>query len=96
MEVEMAQKVACDSLSLGDLDGSHTNAVTARAEGDAAENVLRAVLDATPNLAEGSVIAAGLGRWSRKLWLPMDSTNPAAASALADVCHVGSADPGTA
>ena len=40
-------QVAYDSLSLGDLDWAHTNAVTARAEADAAENVLRAVLGAT-------------------------------------------------
>jgi hypothetical protein len=40
-------QVAYDSLSLGDLDWAHTNAVTARAEADAAENVLRVVLGAT-------------------------------------------------
>jgi len=40
-------QVAYDCISLGDLDWAHTNAVTARAEADAAENVLRAVLGAT-------------------------------------------------
>ena len=40
-------QVAYDSLSLGDLDWAHTNAVTARAEAGAAGNVLRAVLGAT-------------------------------------------------
>jgi hypothetical protein len=45
-------RVAYDSLRLGDLDWAHTNAVTARAEVDAAENVLRAVLGATKNIAE--------------------------------------------
>jgi hypothetical protein len=45
-------QVAYDSLSLGDLDWAHTNAVTARAEADAAENVLRALLGATENIAE--------------------------------------------
>jgi hypothetical protein len=40
-------QVAYDALSLGDLDWAHTNAVTARAEADAAENVLRAALGAT-------------------------------------------------
>jgi hypothetical protein len=44
-------QVAYDSLSLGDLDWAHTNAVTARAEADAAENVLRAVLGATEGIA---------------------------------------------
>jgi hypothetical protein len=44
-------EVAYDSLSLGDLDWAHTNAVTARAEADAAENVLRALLGATENIA---------------------------------------------
>jgi len=44
-------QVAYDSLSLGDLDWAHTNAVTARAEADAAENVLRAVLGATDGIA---------------------------------------------
>ena len=45
-------QVAYDSISLGDLDWAHTNAVIARAEADAAENVLRTVLDATENVAE--------------------------------------------
>jgi hypothetical protein len=44
-------QVAYDSLSLGDLDWAHTNAVTARAEADAAENVLRAALGATGRIA---------------------------------------------
>ena len=44
-------QVAYHSISLGDLDWAHTNAVTARAEADAAENVLRAVLGATENIA---------------------------------------------
>ena len=44
-------QVAYDSISLGDLDWAHTNAVTARAEADAAENILRAVLGATENIA---------------------------------------------
>jgi len=45
-------QVAYDSLSLGDLDWAHTNAVTARAEADAAENVLRAALGAAENIAK--------------------------------------------
>jgi hypothetical protein len=44
-------QVAYDRISLGDLDWAHTNAVTARAEGDAAENVLRAVLGAAGGIA---------------------------------------------
>jgi hypothetical protein len=44
-------QVAYDCISLGDLDRAHTNAVTARAEADAAENVLRAVLSATGSIA---------------------------------------------
>jgi hypothetical protein len=44
-------QVAYDSLSLGDLDWAHTNAVTARAEADAAENVLRAVLGSADGIA---------------------------------------------
>jgi hypothetical protein len=44
-------QVAYDCISLGDLDWAHTNAVTARAEADAAENVLRAVLAATGGIA---------------------------------------------
>ena len=44
-------QVAYDSLSLGDLDWAHTNAVTARAEADAAENVLRAALGAAERTA---------------------------------------------
>jgi len=45
-------QVAYDSLSLGDLDWAHTNAVTARAEADAAANVLRALLGATETSTE--------------------------------------------
>jgi hypothetical protein len=44
-------QVAYDCISLGDLDGAHTNSVTARAEADAAENVLRAVLAGADNIA---------------------------------------------
>jgi hypothetical protein len=44
-------QVAYDCISLGDLDRAHTNAVTARAEADAAEHVLRAVLSATGSIA---------------------------------------------
>ncbi len=44
-------QVAYDCISLGDLDWAHTNAVTARAEADAAENVLRAILGATGSIA---------------------------------------------
>jgi len=46
-------QVAYDCIGLGDLDWAHTNAVTARAEADAAENVLRAVLAATGGIAGG-------------------------------------------
>jgi len=46
-------QVAHDSISLGDLDWAHTNAITARAEADAAENVLRAVLGTSGDSAEG-------------------------------------------
>jgi hypothetical protein len=37
-------RVAFDCMSLGDLDRAHTNAITARAAADAAENLLRAAL----------------------------------------------------
>jgi hypothetical protein len=37
-------QVAYDSISLGDLDWAHTNAIIARAETDAAEHILRAAL----------------------------------------------------
>jgi hypothetical protein len=37
-------QVAFDCISLGNLDWAHTNAIIARAEAAAAENVLRAVL----------------------------------------------------
>ena len=37
-------QIAYDSISLGNLDWAHTNAITARAEADAAENLLRAAL----------------------------------------------------
>jgi len=39
-------QVAYDSISLGDLEWAHINAITARAEADAAENVLRVALNA--------------------------------------------------
>ena len=45
-------QVAYDSISLGDLDWAHTNAVIARAEADAAENVLRVVLGARESIAD--------------------------------------------
>jgi hypothetical protein len=45
-------EVAYDSISLGNLDWAHTNAVTARAEADAAENVLRAALWAGADITE--------------------------------------------
>jgi hypothetical protein len=45
-------QVAYDCISLSDLDWAHTNAITARAEVDAAENVLRAVLRASADIAE--------------------------------------------
>ena len=38
-------QVAYDSISLGNLDWAHTNAIIARAEADAAENALRAALE---------------------------------------------------
>jgi hypothetical protein len=44
-------QVAYDCISLGDLDWAHTNAITARAELDAAENALRAVLGASGDIA---------------------------------------------
>jgi len=44
-------QVAYDRISLGDLDRAHTSAVTARAEADAAQNVLRAVLGAAGGIA---------------------------------------------
>jgi len=46
-------QVAYDCISLGDLDWAHTNAITARAEVDAAEKVLRAVLVASGDIAAG-------------------------------------------
>ena len=45
-------QVGYDCISLGDLDSAHTNAITARAEADGAENVLRAVLEATGSIAD--------------------------------------------
>ena len=39
-------QVACDSIRFGNIDWAHTNAIIARAEADAAENALRAALDA--------------------------------------------------
>jgi hypothetical protein len=44
-------QVARDSISLGDLDWAHTNAIIARAEADAAENVLRAALGSGEDFA---------------------------------------------
>jgi hypothetical protein len=37
-------RVAFDCIELGELDRAHTNAITARAAADAAENLLRAAL----------------------------------------------------
>jgi hypothetical protein len=37
-------QVAFDCMGLGELDRAHTNAITARAAADAAENLLRAAL----------------------------------------------------
>ncbi len=45
-------QVAYDSVSLGNLDWAHTNAIIARAEADAAKNVLRAALSAGEDIAE--------------------------------------------
>ena len=45
-------QVAYDCISLRDLYWAHTNAITARAEVDAAENLLRAVLGASGDIAE--------------------------------------------
>jgi hypothetical protein len=45
-------QVAYDSISLGSLNWAHTNAIIARAEADAAENVLRAALSAGQDIAE--------------------------------------------
>ncbi len=39
-------QVAYDCVALGHLDRAHTHAITARAAADAAETILRAVLDA--------------------------------------------------
>jgi hypothetical protein len=44
-------QVAYDCISLGYLDRAQTYAITARAEVDAAENVLRAVLGASADIA---------------------------------------------
>jgi hypothetical protein len=44
-------QVAYDSISLGNLDWAHTNAITARAEADAAENVLRTALSGAEGTA---------------------------------------------
>jgi hypothetical protein len=54
--------VACDSISLGDLDWAHANAIIARAEADAAERVLRAALGTGEDLARPPV-KAGLAQW---------------------------------
>jgi hypothetical protein len=41
-------RVAFDCIQLGELDRAHTNAITARAAADAAENLLRAALGEGP------------------------------------------------
>ena len=43
-------QVAYDCLALGNVDRAHTYAITARAAVDAAENVIRAALDANGSL----------------------------------------------
>jgi len=45
-------QVAYDSISLGDLDWAHTNAIIARAEAGAAEKVLRTALSASEDFAD--------------------------------------------
>jgi hypothetical protein len=45
-------RVAYESISLGNLDWAHTNAITPRTEADAAENVLRAALKAREGIAD--------------------------------------------
>lgn len=42
-------RVAFDCIQLGELDRAHTNAITARAAADAAENLLRAALGQRPH-----------------------------------------------
>jgi hypothetical protein len=42
-------RVAFDCISLGNLDRAHTNAITARAAADAAENILRTALGGVPS-----------------------------------------------
>jgi hypothetical protein len=42
-------RVAFDCIELGELDRAHTNAITARAAADAAENLLRAALGQAPH-----------------------------------------------
>jgi hypothetical protein len=42
-------RVAFDCIQLGELDRAHTNAITARAAADAAENLLRAALGENPH-----------------------------------------------
>ena len=53
-------QVAYDSLSFGDLDWAHTNAVIARAEADAAETLLRAALNASNDGASEPVTSVHL------------------------------------
>ena len=53
-------QVAYDSLSLGNLDWAHTNAVIARAEADAAETLLRAALNASNDGASEPVTSVHL------------------------------------
>ena len=53
-------QVAYDSLSLGNLDWAHTNAIIARAEADAAETLLRAALSASHDGADEPVTAVHL------------------------------------
>jgi len=43
-QAEHDARVAFDCMGLGELDRAHTHAITARAAGDAAENLLRAAL----------------------------------------------------
>jgi regulator of protease activity HflC (stomatin/prohibitin superfamily) len=51
MEAAHDAQVAYDSISLGDLDWAHTNAIIARAEADAAERALRAALGRSDEFA---------------------------------------------
>ena len=86
-------QVAYDCISLGDLDWAHTNSVTARAEADAAEHVLRAVLAGVDGHRRRPVTAPGLGAHRPSPGCQWTARIRAAPPALADGNRVRSPGP---